>query len=234
MKKTLLFAFLIPGLAMAQKAKPKTTVAAKPVANILKTKTDSLSYALGVYMANNFKSLGIDSLNYNLVTTALQDMLKNRGRKLDDQQVSTCINNKYMEFMSKSASKEIEAGKKFLEENKKRPGVITTASGLQYEIITAGTGPKPTADDQVVAHYRGTLIDGKEFDNSYSRGEPLTIPVGGVIKGWTEALLLMPKGSKWKLYIPYDLGYGERGAGQDIPGGAALIFEIELIDIKAK
>ena len=119
-----------------------------------------------------------------------------------------------------------------MEENKKRPGVVTLPDGMQYEIITKGTGPVPTAKDTVSANYIGTLIDGKEFDNSYKRCEPLTIPVSGVIRGWTEALQMMPVGSKWKLFIPSDLAYGDRGAGGGaIPGGAALIFEIELLNI---
>lgn len=136
--------------------------------------------------------------------------------------------------MSKKISGDKEAGAKFLEENKKRPGVITLPSGLQYEIITKGTGPIPKATDTVKANYIGMLIDGKEFDNSYKRGEPITIPVTGVIRGWIEALEMMPVGSKWKLFIPSDLGYGDRGAGGVIPGGAALIFEMELLEIVNK
>jgi FKBP-type peptidyl-prolyl cis-trans isomerase FklB len=127
-----------------------------------------------------------------------------------------------------------EAGAKFLEENKKRPGVVTLPSGLQYEIITKGTGPIPKSTDTVKANYAGTLIDGTEFDNSFKRGAPITIPVTGVIRGWVEALEMMPVGSKWKLFIPSDLGYGDRGAGGAIPGGAALIFDIELLEIVNK
>ena len=141
------------------------------------------------------------------------------------------IQTKLQEFMAQKTNAEKEKGAKFLEENKKRPGVITLPSGLQYEVITKGTGPIPTATDTVKANYIGSLIDGKEFDNSYKRNEALTIPVGSVIRGWTEALQLMPVGSKWKLYIPSDLGYGDRGAGGAIPGGAALVFTIELLDI---
>ena len=124
-----------------------------------------------------------------------------------------------------------EEGKKFLAENKKRPGVVELPNGLQYEIIKQGTGEKPKATDTVKAHYAGSLINGQEFDNSYKRGQPLVIPVSGVIQGWVQALQLMPVGSKWKLYIPSNLGYGDRGAGGAIPGGATLIFEIELIEI---
>jgi FKBP-type peptidyl-prolyl cis-trans isomerase len=144
------------------------------------------------------------------------------------------IQTKLQEFMTEKTNAEKATGAKFLEENKKKPGVITLPSGLQYEIITKGTGAVPKATDTVKANYMGSLIDGQEFDNSYKRGEALTIPVGGVIRGWTEALQLMPVGSKWKLYIPSDLGYGDRGAGGSIPGGAALIFEIELLDIVHK
>ena len=133
--------------------------------------------------------------------------------------------------MGNKALTEKEAGQKFLAENKKRAGVVELPSGLQYEIIKQGNGPIPKATDTVKAHYAGTLINGQEFDNSYKRGEPIVIPVTGVIQGWVQALQLMPVGSKWKLYIPSDLGYGDRGAGGAIPGGAALIFEIELLDI---
>ena len=128
---------------------------------------------------------------------------------------------------------EKEKGAKFLEENKKKPGIVTLPDGLQYEIITKGTGAIPTAADTVKANYAGALLNGQEFDNSYKRGEPLIIPVSGVIRGWTEALQLMPVGSKWKLYIPSELGYGDRGAGA-IPGGATLEFTIELLDIVHK
>ena len=154
--------------------------------------------------------------------------------KFDDNTCNSIIQTKLQELATKGSEKEKAAGQKFLSANKSKPGVITTASGLQYEVVTMGAGAKPTAEDTVVCHYKGTLVDGKEFDNSYTRGEPISFPVGGVIKGWTEALQLMPKGSKWKLYIPSELGYGDRGAGQDIPGGAVLIFDVELIDVKVK
>ncbi|HMC32030.1 MAG TPA: FKBP-type peptidyl-prolyl cis-trans isomerase, partial [Candidatus Angelobacter sp.] len=125
-------------------------------------------------------------------------------------------------------------GDAFLAANKTKPGVVTLPSGLQYKIVKAGTGPKPAATDTVVCNYRGTLIDGKEFDSSYKRGEPATFPVSGVIKGWTEALQLMPVGSKWELYIPPDLAYGARGAGADIGPNATLLFEVELLSIQGK
>ena len=146
------------------------------------------------------------------------------------EQCNSIIQTKMQEGVAMKSNAEKVKSNKFLDENKKRPGVITLPSGLQYEIITKGTGAIPTANDTVKANYAGTLINGFEFDNSYKRGEALEIPVNRVISGWTEALELMPVGSKWKLYIPSNLGYGDRGAGQ-IPGGAVLIFTLELLDI---
>jgi len=141
-------------------------------------------------------------------------------------------------FMEKKQTEKIkptiEEGRKFLAQNKLKPGVKTTASGLQYEIITEGTGIKPTAVDTFVAHYRGTLLNGTEFDASYNRGQPLTLGLGQVVRGWTEGLQLMPVGSKFKFYIPYELGYGAMGNGPAIPGGSMLIFELELLDLKKK
>ena len=125
-------------------------------------------------------------------------------------------------------------GAAFLAANATKPGVVTLPSGLQYKILSPGTGPKPTATDSVICNYRGTLLDNTEFDSSYKRGQPATFPVGGVIKGWTEALQLMPVGSKWQLFIPTDLAYGDRGAGADIGPGATLIFEVELLSIQGK
>ena len=135
------------------------------------------------------------------------------------------------EALSKSAEESSAAGAAFMKENGARKGVVTTESGLQYEIVTAGDGAKPTADDTVEVHYRGTLTDGTEFDSSYKRNTPASFPVGGVIVGWQEALQLMPVGSKWKVFIPSNLGYGERGAGGSIGPNAALIFEVELLKI---
>jgi FKBP-type peptidyl-prolyl cis-trans isomerase len=166
-----------------------------------------------------------------LIQKAFNDVLNDKPLLISEEECTMNIQQKLQQFMTKKISAAKEEGNKFLEENKKRPGVITLPSGLQYEIITKGTGPIPTLKDTVSANYIGTLINGTEFDNSYKRGEPLTIPVSGVIRGWTEALQLMPVGSKWKLFIPSDLAYGDRGAGGAIPGGAALIFEIELLDI---
>jgi FKBP-type peptidyl-prolyl cis-trans isomerase FklB len=213
--------------------KPATSVV-KPVVNILKNSNDSFSYALGMNVANNLKQQGIEQITYAAMQKAMEDVFKKRPVSLNDQQANACIQEKLQANAAVKSNMEKAKAVAFLESNKKRSGVITLPSGLQYEIIKKGdpasATPKPT--DTVVVNYIGALIDGKEFDNSYKRGEALSIPVGGVIKGWTEILQLMHIGDKLKAYIPSDLGYGERGAGAEIPGGAALVFEIELIGIK--
>jgi FKBP-type peptidyl-prolyl cis-trans isomerase FklB len=210
-------------------------------ATLIKSSADSFSYAIGLQAASFYKTQLPGEVNTALVKRAFDDVYNNKQLLLSQEACNATVQKKQQEaqkqqqqVMSEQSQKEKETGKKFLEENKKRPGVIELPDGLQYEIIKAGTGPKPKATDTVKAHYAGTLIDGKEFDNSYKRNEPITIPVGGVIQGWVEALQLMPVGSKWKLYIPSELGYGDRGAGGAIPGGATLIFEIELLDIVNK
>jgi len=211
------------------KPKPKAT-AVKPAAAM--TPTDSLSYSIGVQVAEYYKTQGVEKVNADYVKKAFNDVYSNKQLAISEDECNMNIQQKLQQFLANKVGAVKEEGQKFLEENKKRPGVITLPDGLQYEIITKGTGPIPTAKDTVVANYLGTLINGQEFDNSYKRGEPITIPVTGVIRGWTEALEMMPVGSKWKLFIPSDLGYGDRGAGGGaIPGGAALIFEIELLKI---
>lgn len=239
MRKQFIFCVLCMGVisAHAQTKKPavKTgtaTATGKPAPNVLKNNNDSLSYAFGVSVGQYLASQGVEKINSGLLVMALQQSLKKEKTVLDANQANMVISALNQQKMMKAAQAEKDKGAKFLAENKKKAGIQETPSGLQYEVITAGTGEKPTIKDTIVAHYRGTLIDGKEFDNSYSRGEPLEIPVGGVIKGWTEALQMMPVGSKWRLYIPSSLGYGDYGAGSSIPGGAALIFDVELISIK--
>ena len=241
MKRTILSAAaLCMMLAATAQSKPaaktpvkkpvaKTTIATKPLNN----KSDSLSYAFGVSLGSYLKSQEISSLNYTMLNKAIQQMLKGETPLIDPATCNQIMTQAGAEKQRKKGEAERAAGKKFLEQNKKKAGVTTTASGLQYEIITKGTGPIPTAADTITAHYRGTLLNGEEFDGSYKRGQPLTIPVGRVISGWTEALQLMPVGSKWKLYIPSELAYGDYGSGQ-IPGGATLIFEIELLEIVNK
>jgi FKBP-type peptidyl-prolyl cis-trans isomerase len=165
---------------------------------------------------------------------AFDDVLKNKNLVMNQDQCGQTLQQKLQEFSQKKTSAQKEKGVAFLNENKKRPGVIALPNGLQYEVLTAGdpNGMKPNATDTVEVHYVGTLIDGTEFDNSIKRGQTISFPLNGVIKGWTEILQLMTVGSKWKVYIPSELGYGERGAGGAIPGNSTLIFEIDLKGVK--
>jgi len=199
----------------------------------LKTNIDSLSYILGQSMATNFFQQGFTDFKFNMAiyNRGMSDVLGKKKPLIDDVQANATVNAYYFRMQEQKAKINIEAGKKFLEQNKARSGVKVTPSGLQYEVISEGTGSKMSSIDTFVCHYRGTLIDGTEFDASYNRGEPLKMAANQVIPGWTEGLQLMPTGSKYKFYIPYQLGYGVMGQGQ-IPGGAVLIFEVELLDFK--
>lgn len=198
----------------------------------LETQLDSASYAIGVNIAQNLKSQGLSEINVEALSTAINDVLAQKTLAISEQEAGKVVST----FMEETTKKRIESNKadgaKFLEENAKKSGVITLPSGLQYEIITEGNGAIPNADNKVKTHYHGTLIDGTVFDSSVKRGEPITFPVGGVIKGWQEALQLMPVGSKWKLYVPFNLAYGERGAGGTILPFSTLIFEVELLEIE--
>jgi FKBP-type peptidyl-prolyl cis-trans isomerase FklB len=219
---------------MSAQTKPVVKPVTTPV-NILKTANDSVSYVMGEIAAYNLiqQGLGDVKMNNTVFLRAVTDIMAKKKPLLDDATANACMGS-YMEKLQTDKIKPtIEEGKKFLAQNKLKPGVKTTASGLQYEVITEGTGIKPAAIDTFVAHYRGTLLNGMEFDASYNRGQPLTLGVGQVIRGWTEGLQLMPVGSKYKFYIPYELAYGAMGQGQ-IPGGAMLIFEVELLDVKKK
>jgi FKBP-type peptidyl-prolyl cis-trans isomerase FklB len=240
MKAIFLFLLLPFSVSYAQTKKPvpkSSNAPAKTTTAITTTLSsiDSLSYSIGVQVAEYYKTQGVEKINTEYISKAFKDVFDNKPLLISEDACNMNIQTKLQEFMANKISNTKEASAAFLEKNKSRPGVITQPDGLQYEIITKGTGPIPTAEDTVSANYLGTTIDGKEFDNSYKRGQPITIPVTGVIRGWTEALQMMPVGSKWRLFIPSDLGYGDRGAGGGaIPGGAALIFEIELLDIVHK
>jgi FKBP-type peptidyl-prolyl cis-trans isomerase len=213
----------------AQPTQPVKPV--QPAQPMLKNMNDSASYAIGISVANFYKSMGITHLNGSLVSQAIADVLGNKKTLITDQEVNAVMNS-YMTKMEREKSKPtIEAGENFLAENKKRPNVITTASGLQYEIIKQGDGPVPGLNDQVTCHYEGKFINGVDFDNSVKRNKPETFSVSGVIKGWTEALQMMPQGSKWKLFVPYQLGYGA-GDYSNIPGGSVLVFDVELLEVK--
>lgn len=191
----------------------------------------NFSYAFGVSIGNNLKTVGFDSLSYNAFAVALEDVMKGKEKmtlKVAQNKVQTTIT----ELQEKEAKEKSAEGEQFLAENGKRPEVITTESGLQYEILNKGEGVLPIATDKVKVHYTGMLIGGKVFDSSVERGEPMTFGVTQVIKGWQEALQLMPIGSKWKVFIPQDLAYGQRGTGSGtIPAYSALVFEMELLEI---
>tara|TARA_B110000027_G_C16100149_1_gene292658 strand:+ start:879 stop:1553 length:675 start_codon:yes stop_codon:yes gene_type:complete len=195
------------------------------------TELDSVSYSLGVNIGENIKKQ-FEDINLDNFEAGIKDVLeKEVEAKISDNQAQAIINSYFSKKQQNESESVIEQGVDYLRENAKREGVITLESGLQYEIINDGTGSKPTIEDNVTTHYHGTLVDGTVFDSSVDRGEPASFPVGGVIKGWTEALQLMNVGSKWKLYVPYDLAYGERGAGAQIAPYSTLIFEVELISI---
>lgn len=204
----------------------------RPSKNVtLKTTLDSVSYAIGANFGTNLKRNNLDKIDAKVMLAAMQAAIDGDSLKFDPQEGGMIINN-YMRQLAEEKGKEnLAKGEKFLSENAKKEGVKTTASGLQYKVIKEGKGAKPIATDEVKVHYEGRLIDGKVFDSSIKRGTPTVFPVNRVIPGWTEALQLMPVGSKYELYIPAKLAYGMRGAGNDIGPNETLIFTVELLDI---
>ena len=205
----------------------------------LKTQKDKVSYSIGLNIGSNMVRDSLD-LDYDALVQGMKDAwLDTSKRMMKESEVQACMMTWQQEMQTKKmahqqgvADKNKKDGEKFLEENKKEAGVVTLPSGLQYKVITEGKGPKPAVTQTVVTNYSGTLIDGTEFDSSMKHGKPAEFPVNGVIKGWTEALQMMKVGSKWRLFIPPDLAYGDQGAGNVIPPGSTLIFEIELLQIK--
>jgi len=193
---------------------------------------NKISYALGMNLAQNLKASGIETIEYAEFTKGLEAAFEGKDTDMSAEEANQLLQEFFGALQAKQHEATIQAGKDFLAENAKKEGVVTLESGLQYEIITEGNGAKPAATDQVECHYHGTLIDGNVFDSSVERGEPAVFPVNGVIQGWVEALQLMPVGSKWRLFIPSDLAYGERGAGQHIGPHTTLVFEVELLAIK--
>jgi FKBP-type peptidyl-prolyl cis-trans isomerases 1 len=192
---------------------------------------DKVSYALGLSIGNNLTSSGIKNLNTEDFIKGVSDVLLGKTPDISYDEAKQVINDYFVKLQSEQVKLNKEAGEEFLRINKEKPGVITLPSGLQYEIINKGTGAKPKATDSVKCHYHGTLINGTVFDSSVQRGEPATFGVSQVIQGWVEALQLMETGSKWRLFIPSELAYGARGAGEVIGPNSALIFEVELLDI---
>ncbi|GAB7086546.1 FKBP-type peptidyl-prolyl cis-trans isomerase [Marinifilum fragile] len=197
----------------------------------LNNQIDSVSYAIGINFGTNLKKSNITEFNEAAILAGIYDVIDGDSLKIELRESGSVINTYMRALQAKVGEENIAKGEKFLSENAKKEGIITTASGLQYRVITEGTGEKPAATDQVKVHYRGTTIDGKEFDSSFKRNQPATFAANRVIKGWTEALQLMPVGSKYELFIPANLAYGPRGAGGDIGPNETLIFEVELLEI---
>jgi len=201
----------------------------------LKTEIDTVSYSIGVSIGENLKKQGVEGLNYQAIKQAMMDVMEKNGKPaMKGEEANMHIQKFFTAMMDRKADAAVSKGKEFLEKNGKREGVTTTASGLQYEVMKMGTGDKPAATDEVTVHYHGTLTDGKVFDSSVERGDPATFPLNGVIKGWTEALQLMPVGSKFKIFLPGDLAYGAQGASEMIGPHETLIFEVELLKINKK
>ncbi|MDR1369598.1 MAG: FKBP-type peptidyl-prolyl cis-trans isomerase [Dysgonamonadaceae bacterium] len=192
---------------------------------------DKISYALGLSIGNNFKTSGIKGLDIEDFKKGVEAVLKGSDLLLSYDEAKKVISDYFVTLQEEKGKLNKEAGKEFLRINKEKSGVVTLASGLQYQILEEGNGPKPKATDSVKCHYQGTLIDGLEFDSSIKRGQPATFGLNQVIPGWTEALQLMPTGSKWKLFLPSELAYGSGGAGEMIEPDSALIFEVELLEI---
>ena len=203
---------------------------AQDAAPALKDQKEKLSYAIGADIGNSLRRGGFE-IDAATLAKGVSDAMAGGKLLLTEEEVKATLQAAQQEARQRVTVKMKADGESYLAANKSKEGVVTLPSGLQYKILTAGTGKKPTLDDTVVCHYRGTLVDGTEFDSSYKRNQPATFPVKGVIKGWTEALQLMPNGSKWQLVIPSSLGYGDNGNGP-IPGNATLIFEVELVSIK--
>ena len=203
---------------------------------VLKSQKEKVSYIIGMDIGMNLKKQAID-IDSNILVRGMKDALSGAKPLLTEQEIQEAMVAFQKEMMAKQsevAKKNKAEGEAFLAENKKKEGVKTLPSGLQYKVIKAGTGKKPKSTDTVTANYRGTLINGTEFDSSYKRGQPASFPVSGVIPGWTEALQLMEVGAKWQLFIPSNLAYGEQGAGRDIGPNSTLIFEVELVSIQEK
>ena len=192
---------------------------------------DKFSYAIGLGIGQNLLSMGAQGINVEDFAQAIADVLKRNELAMSHNEAREIVNKYFMELEEKMNAENIAKGKAFLAENAKKEGIVTLPSGLQYEVITEGNGKKPSATDKVKCHYEGTLIDGTLFDSSIKRGQPAVFGVNQVIRGWVEALQLMSEGSKWRLFIPSELGYGAQQAGEMIPPHSTLIFEVELIEV---
>ena len=234
MKQTILLVLIILttcSLFAQFRKKSAASAPASPIVVKLKNQTDSLSYSIGIMVASFYKQQGITNINDTMVNKAIKDKMSGDSTLLTEQQCNQVL----MGFIEKAKADKAAAAKKqgeaFLASNKTKPGVVTTASGLQYLVLKEGTGPKPTLNDKVKCDYEGRLIDGTIFDSSIKQGKPIEFAVNGVIAGWTEALQLMNTGSKYRLFIPSNLAYGDQQMGADIKPGSMLIFDVDLIEI---
>lgn len=192
---------------------------------------DKFSYGLGMGIGQNLLSMGVKNMNVEDFIKGINDVLKGEKLEMTHAEAQKVVNEHFKQLAEEAYAQNKASGEAFLAENAKKEGVVTLPSGLQYEVITEGSGKQPSATDRVQCHYEGTLIDGTVFDSSIKRGEPAVFGVNQVIRGWVEALQLMKEGAKWRLYIPYDMAYGEHGAGEMIPPYSALVFEVKLIKV---
>jgi FKBP-type peptidyl-prolyl cis-trans isomerase FklB len=230
---------LLPLLAACAKqpgSNPATSATVPTVAQaptrLLNNQMDSLSYAIGVNIGSAMKSQGLDSLNLDVLSKAIDATISSDSLMISETGANAFLSDYFHGRQTREAERNRKAGEEFLSKNKTQQGVATTASGLQYQVLKEGTGAKPGPNDKVTVHYLGTTLDGKKFDSSYDRGTPATFPVGGVIPGWTEALQLMKAGSKYKIFLPAQLAYGENGSGPAIGPNSVLVFEVELISVE--
>jgi FKBP-type peptidyl-prolyl cis-trans isomerase FklB len=227
-----LLAILLFSMQLMAQTKTPAKTNPKPPQPVLKTQLDSFSYAVGMSIALQYKEFGVVKLNSNACMTAVNDVIGDKNPVLTPDQANYILNSYINKLMSEKAVQNRHAGDSFLSKNKMKPNVKTLQSGLQYIVVKDGTGAMPKPTDTVTVHYTGTLMDGTIFDSSVDRGEPAKFTVDGVIKGWTEALQLMKAGSRWKLFVPADLAYGNYSPpGSSIPPGSLLIFDVELISI---
>lgn len=236
MKKIkILFALLLSlsfSLSFAQKKSKQKASDKDKDKKTFNTLIDSVSYSIGVSIGKNIKDQGFDTINADLLALALKDAIGKKTLLITPENAEKVLQNYFTNMQQQKSEKNLKDGAKFLEENKKKAGVVTLPSGLQYQVLKEGDGSKPKETDKVTTHYHGTLLDGTVFDSSVERKQPATFPVNGVIPGWVEALQLMKVGSKWKLFVPSNLAYGERGAGGAIGPNETLIFEVELLEIE--
>jgi FKBP-type peptidyl-prolyl cis-trans isomerase FkpA len=235
MKKLLFIVacIVLASALVAEDNKPTAPAPAAPEAKVVPEAPADLSYSLGMLFGTNIKSAGL-KINSELFLAGVLDILNGKAPKYTEAQAQAAIQAALAAIAEKKSADNLAAGKAFLDGNKKKAGVKVTESGLQYEVITLGKGPKPKSDDTVKVQYEGKLLEGKVFDSSIERGEPAVFPLDGVIPGWTEGIQLMPVGSKYRLFIPASLAYGDKGAGSVIEPNSVLIFEVELLSIEPK